>query len=126
MSDNDYIDTTNITFTLKTKLINPINKNIMCGNITLILDLKQTLIELHMSYNLKRMVISYNKYINPDNFSLFNSYKITSYPISALKSYLLTNLEDIDEKSFSNIKKRLFIDNIEAWFNPSYSDNVFL
>lgn len=96
------------------------------GRIYLECDGDQCLFYLSIFLDNKTIKISYDKEREKDKFFIYKNSKFSHIIFNRLKEYVLYEINLVDPTLFKNIKKQLFLDFIESWFNPTIINNVFI
>jgi len=96
------------------------------GKIILNCDNDRCRFYLCIWFNDNIIKIFYNTFTSNDTFMIYtdNTYNKKSFDI--MKEYIIYEMNKLDDKLFINIPKKLFIDYINAWFDPSLINNVFI
>lgn len=125
MSSEDSVTTCINDFNLASQLSYRKNK-INNGKIILTCDNDRCRFYLSIWLNDRYVKIFYSAFSSKDTFMLYidNVYNTKSF--YDMKEYVISEMNKIDNKIFVNTPKKLFMDYINAWFDPSLINNVFL
>lgn len=96
------------------------------GRIYLECDDDQCLFYLSIFLDNKTIKISYDKEREKNKFFIYKNNTFDHVSFNKLRHYVLYEISLLDLTLFKNIKKQLFIDFIESWYNPALINNVFI
>lgn len=74
----------------------------------------------------KTIKISYDREREKNKFFIYKNNTFNHISIERLREYVLYEINLVDSTLFRNIKKSLFLDFIESWFNPAIINDVFI
>jgi hypothetical protein len=96
------------------------------GKIILNCDNDRCRFYLSIWFNDTIIKIFYCAFTSTNTFMLYknNVYKKVSF--DNMKYHILSEINNIDTIFFINTPKKLFIDYVNAWFNPNLINNVFI
>jgi hypothetical protein len=96
------------------------------GKIDLECDEDQCFLYLTIFKDDNMIKINYDKNREEDKFFIYKNKCMSHIIINRLKHYVLDEINRIDAKLFRDTPQKLFIDSIEAWFNPPIINDVFI
>ena len=70
--------------------------------------------------------IFYSVFTSKNTFMLYIDNVCNNKSFDNMKDYIFYEMNKLDNKLFVNVPKKLFMDYINAWFDPSLINNVFL
>lgn len=103
------------------------NKNKMNnGKIILTCDNDRCRFYLSIWLDERYIKIFYSVFTSKNTFMLYIDNVCNNKSFDNMKDYIFYEMNKLDNKLFVNVPKKLFMDYINAWFDPSLINNVFL